>query len=75
MIYAARAAYRAQYAAALEIIEPPKWPLPDAQERGVASTKAAYMTRSAKGTGSNSLLRAPAESNFERDCGAAHDYK
>ena len=32
MIYVARAAYRAEYPKALEIIEPHKWPLPDVQE-------------------------------------------
>ena len=73
MIYTARAAYRAEYPEASEIIEPPKWPLPDAQELGVASTKAAYMPRSAKDKASNSLLRATAESNFESDRRADRD--
>ena len=73
MIYVARAAYRAVYPEAPEIIEPPKWPLPDVQELRVASTKAAYMPRSPKGKASNALVRATAESNFERNRRAARD--
>ena len=73
MIYVARAAYRAEYSEAPEILEPHKWPLPDVQELVVASTKAAYMRRSDKGKASNALVRATAESNFERNRQAARD--
>ena len=73
MIYVVRAAHRAAYPKALVIIEPPKWPLPDVQELGVASTKAANMPRSAKGKASNPLLRTTAESNFERNRRATRD--
>ena len=73
MIYTARAAYRAEYSEAPEIIEPPKWPVTDVQELGVASTQAAYMPRSAEGRASNSLLQATTKYNFERDRRAARD--
>ena len=73
MIYVAREAYRTEYSEAPEIIEPPKWLLPDVQELGVAATKAAYMPRSAKGKASNTVVRATAESNFERNRRAARD--
>jgi len=73
MIYQARAAYTAANPDLEHVIEPPKWPLPDAQELGAPTMQASYMPRNLKATGkvSQNYKNATSVSNAEREIRAA----
>ncbi|KAF8432000.1 hypothetical protein BGX38DRAFT_1276980 [Terfezia claveryi] len=49
------------------VVEPRRWPLPDAQELGAPSTGPSYMLRNPRGRASVALQDATRESNTERD--------
>ncbi|KAF8430742.1 hypothetical protein BGX38DRAFT_1277688 [Terfezia claveryi] len=49
------------------VVEPHRWPLPDAQELGAPSTGPSYMLRNARGRASAALQDTTRESNTERD--------
>jgi len=75
MIYQARAAYTAANPDLEHVIEPPKWPLPDAQELRLPTTQASYMPRNLKATGkvSQTYKNATSASNAEKEIRAAWD--
>jgi len=75
MIYRARAAYTAANPDLERVIEPPKWPLPDAQELGLPTIQASYMPCNLKATSkvSQTYKNATSASNTAREITAVRD--
>jgi len=75
MSYQARAAYTAANPDLEHVIEPPKWPLSDAEELGPPTMQASYMPPNLKATGkvSQTYKNTTSVSNAEREIRAVRD--